>query len=113
MTKDRQNDLSASDDAGEAGQPLNREQRRAEQFGSPDHHQDNLLPESENNSGLNAFGGGDAGLGDAGEVGEAHAGRQDQDVTRMTGAGTGGAVESGGRLPHHEGMNPPQNQPNS
>jgi hypothetical protein len=34
------------------------------------------------------------------------------DVTRMTGAGTGGATESDGRVAHHEGVHL-GNQPNS
>lgn len=37
----------------------------------------------------------------------ASAGRPDQDVTRRTGAGAGGATESGGRLTHHEGIHLP------
>jgi hypothetical protein len=82
-------------------QPLNREQRRAERFGSGDKVQDNLRHERENNP---AFGTGD----DDGS----YAGRPDQDVVRTTGAGTGGATESDGRLTHHEGMHL-GNQPNS
>jgi hypothetical protein len=80
---------------------LNREQRRAREFGSADHIQDNLRHERENNP---AFGTGD----DDGS----YAGRPDQDVVRTTGAGTGGATESDGRLTHHEGMHL-GNQPNS
>jgi hypothetical protein len=34
---------------------------------------------------------------------EAQAGAPDQDVTRLTGPGTGGATETAGRTPHHEG----------
>jgi hypothetical protein len=34
---------------------------------------------------------------------EAHTGTGDQDVTRLTGPGTGGATETAGRKPHHSG----------
>ena len=34
---------------------------------------------------------------------EAHTGSGDQDVTRLTGPGTGGATETAGRRPHHSG----------
>ena len=34
---------------------------------------------------------------------EAHTGTGDQDVTRLTGPGTGGATETAGRRPHHSG----------
>jgi hypothetical protein len=82
--------------------PLNREQRRARKFGRA--AKDNP-----------AVPGGTATTGAAttGEAGEAYAGRPDQDQVRTVGAGAGGAVESDDRLRHHEGMNPPQNQPNS
>jgi hypothetical protein len=43
---------------------------------------------------------------------EAYTGRPDQDVTRLTGPGTGGATESDGRVPNHEGVHL-GNQPNS
>ena len=35
---------------------------------------------------------------------EAVTGSPDQDVTRRTGPGTGGATETAGRMPHHEGV---------
>ena len=82
-------------------QPLNREQRRAQQFGKPDVQRDNPLHEADTNP---AFGTGD----DA----ESYAGRPDQDVVKQTGAGSGGATESDDRLTHHEGMHL-GNQPNS
>jgi hypothetical protein len=88
------------------GAPLNREQRRAERFGAADRAQDNLLPESANNPASGAGGGGE------GDDSASYAGRPDQDVTRLTGAGTGGATESDDRLTHHEGVHL-GNQPNS
>lgn len=69
--------------------PLNREQRRAETFGRADPDTDTPVNER-----------------------EAHAGRPDQDVVHTTGAGTGGATESDGRVKHHEGQHL-GNQPNS
>jgi len=68
----------------------NRESRRAREFGH----------ESTNNP---AFGTDD---------GESYAGRPDQGVVHTTGAGTGGATESEGRVKHHEGQHL-GNQPNS
>ncbi|HEX8941188.1 MAG TPA: hypothetical protein VF763_13595 [Candidatus Limnocylindrales bacterium] len=83
--------------------PRNREERRAERFDrAPDHVQDNLQPASEN----------DPAFGRGGDDQEAYTGRPDEDVTRETGAGTGGATESDGRLIRHEGMHL-GNQPNS
>ena len=35
---------------------------------------------------------------------EAVTGRPDQGVSRRTGPGTGGATETAGRMPHHEGV---------
>jgi hypothetical protein len=64
--------------------------------------QDNLLPESQNNPAH----------GRGGDDQEAYTGRPDQDVTKATGAGTGGATESDGRVSHHEGVHL-GNQPNS
>ena len=87
-------------------QPGNREQRRAERFGHADGLQDNHQPASENNPAVSGAGGG------PGDDSGSYTGRPDQDVTRLTGAGTGGATESDGRLPHHEGMHL-GNQPNS
>jgi hypothetical protein len=96
-------DRNPSDDQD---QPLNREQRRAAEHGGGDDRQDNLLAESENNPAFSGSGGG------PGDDSAAYTGRPDQDVTRLTGAGTGGATESDGRLPHHEGIHL-GNQPNS
>jgi hypothetical protein len=92
--------------------PKNREQRRAERHRrATDQRQDNLQPQSANNPTFNrsdelanpAFG----------EGKHAIAGRPDQDQTALTGPGTGGATESGDRLPEHPAQNPRQNQPNS
>jgi hypothetical protein len=90
----------------ERHEPMNREQRRAAEHGGQDQRQDNLRPESENNPALSGAGGG------PGDDQGSYTGRPDQDVTRLTGAGTGGATESDGRVPHHEGMHL-GNQPNS
>jgi hypothetical protein len=71
-------------------QPLNREQRRAARFGRhrPDPHEP--WPVNKPNPAL----------------GDAVAGRPDQDQTDLTGPGTGGASEPDGRTPHHEGTHP-------
>ncbi len=82
-------------------QPLNREERRARRFGRANHGDPHTVPERKNNP---AFGTGD----DAG----AYAGRPDQDVVELAGAGTGGATESDERVPEHEGQHR-GNQPNS
>jgi len=84
----------------------NRAQRRAADHPSPDNRQDNLRPESENNP---AFGGSGGGSGDDSE---SYTGRPDQDVTRLTGAGTGGATEDDDRITNREGIHL-GNQPNS
>lgn len=74
----------------------NREQRRAEKYGR---HRpaagtpEQPWPETTPNP---AFGRG-------GDDQEAYTGRPDQDVTRLTGPGTGGATEEEGQRPHHEG----------
>jgi hypothetical protein len=79
---------------------MNREQRRhPERF--PQHDEAEAEGEAKENP---AYGSGDDG--------QAYAGRPDQDVTRLTGAGTGGATESDGRVPNHEGVHL-GNQPNS
>jgi hypothetical protein len=91
---------------GDNGQPMNREQRRAERFGSPDNRQDNLATQGENE----ALGGG-AATTPGGEGNEALPGGN-RDVAGLSGAGTGGATESDDRLLHHEGMHL-GNQPNS
>jgi hypothetical protein len=108
MTDDQQ----ADHDELDADRPLNRAERRAQRHRkATDGPQDNLQPHSANNPGFNrrdefanpAFG----------EVKDSVTGREDQDQTNLTGAGTGGATETGERLPHHEAMPSPQNQPNS
>ena len=85
-------------------EPLNRAERRAQQFrpkaGQPDPH---------------AVGGGpvaDEAAGLGGDDAEAFARSGSGDVTRMTGTGTGGATESDGRVAQHEGVHR-GNQPNS
>jgi hypothetical protein len=85
-------------------EPLNRAERRAARFrpnaGQPDPHAVGAQPVLDESAGL---GGDDA---------EAFTRSGSGDVTRMTGAGTGGATESDGRQPHHEGTHF-GNQPNS
>ena len=91
-------------------EPLNREERRRRQFGRA----------RPGTPGASASGDA-AGAPDADGVEErpfagqpdarASTGRPDQDVTHQTGAGTGGATESDGRLVHHEGIHLP-NRPN-
>ena len=80
-----------------ADPPLNREQRRAQRFGKAgkvhEHVPGDPWPESDANP---AFGRG-------GDDQTAYAGRPDQDVTRETGPGTGGATEQKGQRPQHEG----------
>jgi len=77
--------------------PLNREQRRREKFGhgsrTDKRSPDDAWPAQEANP---AFGSG-------GDDAAAYAGTPDQDVTRETGPGTGGATEQAGRAPRHEG----------
>lgn len=51
-------------------------------------------------------------FGMGGEDQTAYAGPTDQDVTRLTGTGTGGATESDERVPSHEATHR-GNQPNS
>ena len=78
-------------------EPLNREQRRAAEHGTPDNRQDNLLTESENHAGLGATAGA---IGEAGGV--AHTGRPDQENTHLTGPGSGGATQDRGRITNRE-----------
>jgi hypothetical protein len=73
----------------------NREQRRREKFGGHRSKGTEPWPASEPNP---AFGGAGAGAEN-----EAQAGRPDQDQTKLTGPGTGGATEQEGRVPRHEG----------
>lgn len=79
------------------GQPLNREQRRAQRFGPNDERQDDLQPQSANDP---AFGRGRAGTGDA----SAEFAGGNRDLEGLSGAGTGGATGSDDRILNHEGM---------
>jgi hypothetical protein len=76
----------------------NREQRRREKFGNAgnvnQHDPHDPWPQSEANP---AFGRG-------GDDQESYTGRPDQDVTRQTGAGTGGATEGTERVVDREGI---------
>ncbi len=77
--------------------PLNREQRRAQKFGKAGKVHEHVTGDPWPESGTNpAFGRG-------GDDQAAYAGRPDQDVTRETGPGTGGATEQKGQRPQHEG----------
>lgn len=73
---------------------LNREQRRAAQFGGHRPAAQSGWPTSEPNP---------AYAGQGGEEDEAHTGRPDQDQTKQTGAGTGGATEQATRVARHSG----------
>ncbi len=79
----------------------NREQRRREKFGRAgkvkQHDPHTPWPESEANPALKTVAVGDQ---------AAHTGTPDQDVTHQTGPGTGGATETAGRIPEHEGQHP-------
>lgn len=97
--------MSERDQDQNQGQPMNREQRRAQQFGSEDHQQDDLRQESANNP---AFGRGRGGTEDASET---FAGGN-RDMEGLSGAGTGGATESDDRILNHEGIHL-GNDPNS
>jgi hypothetical protein len=72
---------------------LNREQRRQAKFGGGRANEQAPWPSSEPNP---VFSGGDA-------PEEAIAGQPDQDQTKQTGPGTGGATEHAERMPEHEG----------
>ena len=85
----------------EAAAPApNREERRRAKFGKAGKvHQNNPIgpwPESEANPALRNATGDET----------AHTGGPDQDVTHLTGPGTGGATETAERTPAHEGMHP-------
>ena len=84
----------------DGSKPMNRAERRAAQRAKDDgdRKQDNLRTLAENQAKVPAPVTG-AVAAEPGTPHESVAGD-----TRMTGAGTGGAVESGGRLPQHEGM---------
>ena len=89
-------------------EPLNRAERRAQRYrpnaGQADPHAIVATPAAE--EALEAAGP-DNVVDD-----EAVARSGSGDVTHMTGAGTGGATESDGRVAHHEGVHL-GNQPNS
>ena len=104
MTEDQQTDEQAP-------QPLNREQRRRQKFRKAQNApQDNLRPQSENNTAFVAPLTADADLDEGPK--DALTASNTQGETKLTGAGTGGATETDDRLPHHEGMHL-GNQPNS
>jgi hypothetical protein len=76
----------------------NREQRRREKFGRPgnvgQHDALDPWPESQANPAFER----------GGDDQKAYTGRPDQDVTRQTGAGTGGATEGNERVIDREGI---------
>ena len=72
----------------------NRAQRRAQKFGKHRPESQSGWPVTEPNP---AYG------GEGGEEEEAHTGRPDEDQTKQTGAGTGGATEQATRVPRHSG----------
>jgi hypothetical protein len=91
-------------------EPLNRAERRAQRYrpnaGQPDPHavtsgaapdEEGLLPPET--------------TAHAAEEADAVTRSGSGDVTHLTGAGTGGATDSGDRMPHHEGAHF-GNQPN-
>ena len=77
--------------------PLNREQRRAQKFGKAGKVHEHVAGDPWPESGPNPA------FGQGGDDQAAYAGRPDQDVTRETGPGTGGATEQKGQRPQHEG----------
>ena len=85
-------------------EPLNRAERRAQRFrpnaGQVDPHAITATPAA------------DESIAVEGDDAEAFTRSGSGDVTRLTGAGTGGATESDGRVPHHEATHL-GNQPNS
>lgn len=89
-------------------EPLNRAERRAQRYrpnaGQVDPHAVVAAPGPD--VAPEAAGSADQVVGDA--VARSGSG----DVTKMTGAGAGGATESDGRVAHHEGVHL-GNQPNS
>jgi hypothetical protein len=74
-------------------EPLNREQRRAAEHGTPDNRQDNLLTQSENQAGLGAT---------SGAIDEAGGVALTQENTHLTGPGSGGATQDRGRITNRE-----------
>jgi len=93
-------------------EPLNRAERRAARFkpkmGQPDPHAVNAGPAADEAGGSQV----DERAGLDGDDSESFTRSGSGNVTRLTGAGTGGATESDGRQPHHEGVHL-GNQPNS
>ena len=88
-----------ADDAAAAPPAPNREERRRAKFGRAGNikaRTNEPWPDSEANPAFSR----------AGEVKDAHTGRPDQSVTKLAGPGTGGATETAGRTPEHEGAHP-------
>ncbi len=112
------------DEAGSALPPLNRAMRRHPHNPEADAIQDNLRSQAANEADeavtrLAGSGGEppaeaqyDPAYGRGGDDDGSFERRPDKGVEHDTGAGSGGAVESDGRLTHHEGMHL-GNQPNS
>jgi hypothetical protein len=100
------------DESTREDQPLNREQRRKARFrpnaGRADPH---AVPLEEGSEPPDAAAR-DAVAPDEAALRESVTGTGDSDPTRLTGAGTGGAIEDGSRVRHHEGTHL-GNQPNS
>lgn len=76
----------------------NREQRRREKFGKPGNVARSPEPWPERRP--------NPAYGQGADEQAAHAGRPDQDVTRNTGPGTGGATEGDDRVIDREGIRP-------
>ncbi len=106
--QETQEDRSA-DEADEVDPPLNRAQRREQARGkgrtSP-RRQDNFMSMAENQAQAETVESADDKPSEA--PSESTAGE-----SRLTGAGTGGATESAGRVVEHEAKNPEKHQPNS
>ena len=90
-------------------EPLNRAERRAQRYrpnaGQADPHAVVATPVADETAD-------GSGTHDADPTVDAIARSGSGDVTKMTGAGAGGATESDGRVAHHEGVHL-GNQPNS
>ena len=83
-------DAGARDDASHARAPLNREERRRARFG-PTRTSTGAVPDGP----------------EPGTPPEAEVRTSNQGSSRLTGAGTGGATETDGRQPEHEGVHQP------
>ena len=100
MTDDQQADEQVGE---QAPAPMNREQRRRQKFRRAQNApQDNLRPQSENNTAFVAPLSADADLDEGPK--DALTASNTQGETKLTGPGTGGATESGERITHHEGV---------